>query len=73
MFSCVDCLEDHHPIYFYENCEAFPQDFALADFFEMWIKGVDILAHGRTEPVIERLGRNPVTGEVIKFALRRRK
>ncbi|MFO0965054.1 MAG: hypothetical protein U0793_05635 [Gemmataceae bacterium] len=55
----------------YEDDAIFPQDYNLADFFEMWLEGVDVLSKGEFE-MLTREGRNPLTGEKIVIRARRR-
>lgn len=72
-FSCVKC-DDSLQIFTFEDSKAWPQEYDLNSFFEMWMDGTDILLN---DPACE-LGvleiNNPFTGrkQVVKQRRRRK-
>ncbi|HEX8916826.1 MAG TPA: SMI1/KNR4 family protein [Humisphaera sp.] len=42
ILSCVDCREEGAVVYRSETCAAHAAGYALADFLEMWVDGVDL-------------------------------
>ena len=72
IFSCVDCTSSDYTVYEFEEGSVRPQDFSLEAFFEMWLRGVDILSvDGREDIVIDIV--NPFTGEKDSIVKRRKK
>lgn len=62
IFSCVDCNDPGLRVYLCEACHPQPLDYGLAEFMEMWIKGMDLLdqtASPRKNSTIV----NPFTGK----------
>ena len=68
IFSCVDCKDEAAPVHWSEECVAYAEGYALADFLAMWIDGVsliDLNAGGRvTAEIVNPFTRKPtrVTG-----------
>jgi len=61
MYSCVDCSDPTFPISTWEDCELWPEDYTLRDFFKRWIKG-----KGRSDAEVEVVSKtikNPFTGK----------
>ncbi len=72
IFSCVDCLQAHHPIHLVEDIDLFPKKYTLEDFFRMFVDGVDILAvEAAPQKLVEVT--NPFTGKKTQVALQERK
>ncbi len=71
IFTCIDCTSENGSlIYSFEDCELRPQFYSLEQFFQMWIKGVDIRAYtGGDEVQIEIT--NPFTGDRDKVSKRK--
>ena len=54
-----------------EDGEYWPQSIRPASFFEMWLRGENVLALGEFE-ILERPGINPFTREPMVFRTRKR-
>lgn len=72
MYSCVDCSDPTFPISTWEDCELWPEDYTLRDFFKRWIKG-----KGRSDAEVEVVSKtikNPFTGKkTTVYGQRRRR
>ena len=70
--SCIDCSDPTFPISTWEDCELWPEDYTLRDFFKRWIKG-----KGRSDPEVEVVSKtikNPFTGKkTTVYGQRRRR
>lgn len=72
IFSCVDCHDERHPVYTFEDFAVRPQRYTLDKFFELWMIGVDILAYEPSE--VERVEiTNPFTGKRDTVSKHRRR
>jgi hypothetical protein len=61
VLSCVKC-DTTTRIWTYDNAQLWPQEYSLADFFELWIAGIDILSRDAALKPVEQTIRNPFTG-----------
>jgi len=72
IYSCVDCSDPTFPISTWEDCELWPEDYTLRDFFKRWIKG-----KGRSDAEVEVVSKsikNPFTGKkTTVYGQRRRR
>lgn len=70
--SCVDCSDPSFPVWTWEDCELWPEDYTLCDFFKRWIKG-----KGRSDAEVEVVSKtikNPFTGKkTTVYGQRRRR
>jgi len=72
IFACIDCDDERHAIYCFDNCDVWPQDYGLDEFFEMWLRDEDFIA--RAKSIVHRQqAKNPVTGETYWITGRSRK
>ncbi|HEX5102249.1 MAG TPA: SMI1/KNR4 family protein [Pirellulaceae bacterium] len=71
IFSCVSCHDERLPIFTFEEGKVWHEDYNLNDFFEMWMQGEDILAHGGRYEIEEVMKTNPFTG--AQMTVRRKK
>jgi hypothetical protein len=63
-FSCVDCMGGEALVYTFEDFELSEAGYDLPTFFDLWLSGVDALAHSQTNPPRQRVMiTNPFTGE----------
>lgn len=63
IFSCVDCINPGFPVYTFENFGFRPAGYTLDEFFELWMKGVDILSFGRERRKRPQI-KNPFTRDL---------
>jgi hypothetical protein len=72
IFSCVDCTDSSYSVFTFEDGGVWPEGYALAKFFEMWLKGkVEFSQEGVV--IVTREGKHPLTGEKMILSARRRK
>ena len=62
MFSCVDCSDADSRIYLCDELEVSPERYTLAEFFEMWIAGKELLYIDAAPPEGIEF-KNPFTGK----------
>jgi hypothetical protein len=72
IYSCVDCADSSYRVFTYEDSGAWPERYALPEFFEMWLKGKVVFSQENVE-VVTREGTNPFTGKKMTFKGRRRR
>ena len=64
IFSCVDCTGDEAFVYTFEDFGLLEAGYDLPTFFDLWLSGVDALAHSQANPPHQRVMiTNPFTGE----------
>jgi len=62
IFSCVDCADPEYHVYTFRDFSVVKQSYTIEEFFEMWLKGVDILSVD-SKSLEESEFINPFTGE----------
>ena len=72
IYSCVDCADSSYPVFTYEDSGAWPERYALPEFFEMWLKGKVVFSQENVE-VVTKEGTNPFTGKKMTIKGRRRR
>jgi hypothetical protein len=72
IFSCVDCSDEQHSVHLFEDFDVHRQGYTIEQFFEMWMKGEDLLSHQIDESeTVEII--NPFTRKKTRVTKRRRK
>jgi hypothetical protein len=71
-FSCVDCADSANPIFTYEDSGTWAEQYTLAEFFEMWLKGEIFFSEENVEIVTKKIT-NPFTGKKTTVSSRTRK
>jgi len=63
IFSCVDCSNPKNQIFTFEDSLIYPQKYSLEQFFEWWVKDIDILS--KDDLVLDKIEiKNPFTNKV---------
>ncbi len=60
-FSCVDCSDPVFSMWKFENFDVRHQEISIEEFFDMWIRGVDLLSL-ESDGFVEKEITNPFTG-----------
>lgn len=72
MFSCVMC-DATNQIFTFEEGDVYPQNYTLADFFDLWMAGKDILSYDENIYYEEKVVTNPFTRQQDTIRIRRRR
>jgi hypothetical protein len=70
--SCVKC-DASLRVSTFQDGTIWPQEYALAGFFELWISGADILSHDATVDFVDVTFKNPFSGRQETKRSRRRR